>query len=97
GFPEHSDEDLEAAIEIFQRHDDVESLRLAYSFWAEQPAALDHIAEARRRRLQLLAFLTAPPQDEFDVASESYSRAKLALLDGDLDAAERHYRAATDG
>ena len=28
---------------------------------------------------------------------ESYSRAKLAVLDGDLDAAERHYRAATDG
>ncbi len=28
---------------------------------------------------------------------ESYSRAKLALLDDDLDAAERHYRAATAG
>ena len=27
----------------------------------------------------------------------SYSRAKLAILDGDLDAAERHYRAATEG
>ena len=27
----------------------------------------------------------------------SYSLAKLAILDGDLDAAERHYRAATEG
>jgi tetratricopeptide (TPR) repeat protein len=97
GSPEHSDEDLEAAIEIFQRHDDVDSLRLAYSFWAEQPAALGDIAEARRRRLQVLDFLAAQPQDEFDVASQSYSRAKLALLYGDLDAAERHYRAATAG
>ena len=97
GMPQHSDEDLEAAIEIFQRHDDIESLRLAYSFWAEQPAALGDIPEARRRRLQLLDFLVAPPQSEFDIASESYSRAKLALLDDDLDAAERHYRAATAG
>jgi predicted ATPase/DNA-binding SARP family transcriptional activator len=97
GQPEHSDEDLEAAIEIFERHDDVESLRLAYSFWAEQPAALGDIAEARRRRLQLLDFLAARPQDEFDVASRSYSLAKLALLDDDLDAAERHYRTATEG
>ncbi len=97
GFPEHSDDDLRAAIEIFQRHDDVESLRLAYSFYAEQPAALDDIPEARRRRLQLLDFLAARPHDEFDVASRSYSLAKLALLDGDLDAAERHYRAATEG
>ena len=97
GLPEHSDEDLKAAIEIFRRHDDVESLRMVYSFWAEQPAALGDIAEARRRRLQLLDFLALPPQSEFDIASESYSWAKLALLDDDLDAAERHYRAATEG
>jgi predicted ATPase/DNA-binding SARP family transcriptional activator len=97
GFPEHSDDDLKTAIAIFQRHDDVASLRLAYSFYAEQPAALDDIDEARRRRLELLDFLAARPQDEFDVASQSYSRAKLALLDGDLDAAERYYRAATAG
>jgi predicted ATPase/DNA-binding SARP family transcriptional activator len=97
GQPEHSDEDLEAALEIFRRHDDVASLRLAYSFWAEQPAALGDIAEARRRRLQLLDFLAALPRDAFDIASESYSRAKLALLDDDLDAAEQHYRAATAG
>jgi predicted ATPase/DNA-binding SARP family transcriptional activator len=97
GMPQHSDEDLEAAIGIFQRHDDIESLRMVYSFWAEQPAALGNIPEARRRRLQLLEFLAETPRSEFDIASESYSRAKLALLDNDLDAAERHYRAATEG
>jgi len=31
------------------------------------------------------------------VAARSYSLAKLALLEGDLDEAERHYRAATEG
>ena len=28
GATEHSDEDLEAALEIFERHDDVESMRV---------------------------------------------------------------------
>ena len=30
-------------------------------------------------------------------AARSFSRAKLAIVDGDLDEAERHYRAATEG
>ena len=97
GFPEHSDEDLAAAIEIFQRHDDDASLRLAYSFWVEQPAVLGNIAEARRRRLQYLDYLAAASQDAFGVASHSWHLAKLAILDEDLDAAERHYRDATRG
>jgi predicted ATPase/DNA-binding SARP family transcriptional activator len=97
GLPEHSDEDLETAIEIFQRHDDVESLRLTYAVWAEAPAALGDVEEGRRRRLQLVGVLAASPQSEFDAASESFARGKLAVLDGDLEAAERHYRAATEG
>ncbi|MDQ1495866.1 MAG: hypothetical protein QOG69_2349, partial [Actinomycetota bacterium] len=97
GKPEHSDEDLEAAIEIFQRHDDVESLALAHSFYAEQPAALGDIDEARRRRLKMLDRFATLPKDRFNVASRSYSQAKLAIIDGDLGAAERHYRAATEG
>jgi tetratricopeptide (TPR) repeat protein len=97
GVPEHCDEDFETAIEIFQRHGDVNSFGMAYSFYAEQPAALDNVEEARRRRLQMLDFSAASPQDEFGLASRSYSRAKLALLDGDLVAAEQHYRTATTG
>jgi tetratricopeptide (TPR) repeat protein len=97
GMPEHSDDDLAAAIEIFQRHDDDASLRLAYSFWVEQPAVLGHIAEARQRRLQYLDYLAAASQDAFGVASHSWHSAKLAILDEDLDAAERHYRDAARG
>ncbi len=74
GFPEHSDEDLETAIEIFQRHDDVESLRLTYAVWAEAPAALGNIEEGRRRRSRLVGVLAASPQSEFDAASESFAR-----------------------
>jgi tetratricopeptide (TPR) repeat protein len=73
------------------------SKRLAYSFWAEQPAALGDVAEGRRRRLEMLDYLAASQHDEFDVASQSYSRAKLAIIDEDLGAAERHYRDATRG
>ena len=40
GLPEHSDEDLEAALEIFDRHDDFESMALTHSFYAEQAAVL---------------------------------------------------------
>ncbi|MEY2569807.1 MAG: hypothetical protein QOE63_157, partial [Acidimicrobiaceae bacterium] len=53
GSPEHSDEDLEAALEIFDRHEDVESKALAYSFYAELPNARGDRDEARRRRLVL--------------------------------------------
>jgi predicted ATPase/DNA-binding SARP family transcriptional activator len=97
GAPEHSDEDLETALEVFRRHDDIASLALAHSFYAEQAAVLGSSAEARRRRLDVLEFYLGLPDDPYVVAARAYSRAKLALVDGDLDDAERHYRAAAAG
>ena len=97
GVPEHSDEDLEAALEIFGRHDDVESMALAHSFYAEQAAVLGRPRRGRGGATAVLDFYLAVPDTTFVVATRSYSRAKLASLNGDLDEAERHYRAATAG
>jgi tetratricopeptide (TPR) repeat protein len=94
---EHCDDDLAAALEIFDRHHDVVSTGLALSFYAEQPAVLGKLGEARRRRLVMLDAYGASPDGAFAVAARSYSLAKLAMIDGDLEAAELHYRAATDG
>jgi tetratricopeptide (TPR) repeat protein len=94
---DHCDDDLSAALEIFERHHDVVSAALARSFYAEQPAVLGQLDEARRRRLVVLDLYGASPHGEFEVAARTYSLAKLAMIDGDLEAAERHYRAATDG
>jgi len=92
-----TDDDLEAALEIFRRYDDVESMALAYSFYAEQPNARGDRDEARRRRLVLLDFYGESPQDPFAIAARAYSLGKLALLAGDLAEAEVHYRAAAEG
>jgi len=92
-----TDDDLEAAIEIFRRHDDIASMALAYSFYAEQPNARGDREEARRRRLVVIDFYGAAPDDPFELAARSYSLGKLALLDGDLAEAEVHYRAAATG
>ena len=97
GAIEHCDDDLATALEIFERHDDVESMALAHSFYAEQAAVRGDLDEARRRRLVVLDFYGESPEEPFAVAARSYSLAKLAILDGDLEAAERHYRAATEG
>ena len=97
GAIEHCDDDLATALEIFERHHDVESMALAHSFYAEQAAVRGDLDEARRRRLVVLDFYGESPEEPFAVAARSYSLAKLALLDGDLEAAERHYRAATEG
>jgi tetratricopeptide (TPR) repeat protein len=97
GAPEHADEDLATALEIFRRHDDVESVALAHSFYAEQAAVRGDLDEARRRRLAVLDFYGHAPDEPFAAAARSYSLGKLAILDGDLEAAERHYRAATEG
>jgi tetratricopeptide (TPR) repeat protein len=97
GALDHCDEDLATALEIFERHDDGESIMLARSFYAEQAAVRGDLDEARRRRLFLLDFYGASPEEPFAVAARSYSLGKLALLDGDLEAAEIHYRAATEG
>jgi predicted ATPase/DNA-binding SARP family transcriptional activator/tetratricopeptide (TPR) repeat protein len=97
GVTRSSDDDLATALEIFERHGDVQSMVLAYSFYAEQAAVRGDLDEARRRRLVLLDLYGAAPEDPFARAARTYSLAKLALLDGDLVAAERHYRAATEG
>jgi predicted ATPase/DNA-binding SARP family transcriptional activator len=89
-----TDDDLEAAIEIFLRHDDIASMALAYSFYAEQPNARGDRDEARRRRLVVVDFYGEAPEHPFELAARSYSLGKLALLDGDLAEAEVHYRAA---
>ncbi|MEP6658849.1 MAG: BTAD domain-containing putative transcriptional regulator [Acidimicrobiales bacterium] len=92
-----TDDDLEAALEIFRRHDDVESIALAYSFYAEQPNARGDRDEARRRRLVVVDFYGESPKDPFAIAARAYSLGKLALLAGDLSEAEVHYRAAAEG
>ena len=97
GAVEHCDDDLATALEIFARHHDVDSMALAHSFYAEQAAVRGDLDEARRRRRVVLDFYGESPDEPFAVAARTYSLAKLAILDGDLDAAERHYRAATEG
>jgi tetratricopeptide (TPR) repeat protein len=92
-----TDEDLETAIEIFRRHDDGESAALAYSFYVEQPNARGDYDEARRRRLALIDLYGESPNDPFALAAREYGLGKLALIDGDLAAAELHYRAAGEG
>jgi tetratricopeptide (TPR) repeat protein len=97
GAIEHCDDDLATALEIFERHDDDVSMALAHSFYAEQAAVLGHLDEARRRRQFVLDFYGESPADPFAISARVYSQAKLAILDGDLDAAERYYRVATEG
>jgi predicted ATPase/DNA-binding SARP family transcriptional activator len=92
-----TDGDLEAALEVFRRHDDIESMALAYSFYAEQPNARGDLHEARRRRLVLLDFYGESPADPFAIAARCYSLGKLAIMAGDLGEAEVHYRAAAKG
>jgi tetratricopeptide (TPR) repeat protein len=82
---------------VFVRHGDVESMALARSFYAEQAAVRGDLDEARRRRRVVLDFYGESPETPFAIAARSYSMAKLAILDGDLAAAEHHYRAATEG
>ena len=77
--------------------DDVESIAMAYSFYAEVAAARGDIDEGRRRRLEVLDFYLGLPDDSFVIAARAYSRAKLGVLDGDLAQAERYYREAARG
>ncbi len=91
------DADLGAALSIFRDLDDMASIALTYSFYAEVAAARGDVEEGRRRRHQVLDFYLAMPDDLFVVAARAYSRAKLGVLDGDLAAGERYYREAADG
>ncbi len=97
GLPANSDADLEAALAIFRERDDVQAMALTYSFWAEFPHVVGHIDEARRRRLEVLAFYVGLPDEPFAIAARAYSQAILSVLDGDLVAAEQYYREAALG
>ena len=95
GSSDRADADLEEALAIAERLDDVAVRSLAHSFYAEIAAVRGDVDEARRRRLDVLTFYS--DDDPFDVAARSYSLGKLAVLEGDMAAAERHYRAAAEG
>jgi len=97
GVTAHCDDDLATALEIFERHHDDESWALAHTFYAEQAAARGDLDEARRRRQVMHDYYAESPADPYAAAARTYSLARMAILDGDLDAAERHYRAATEG
>ena len=97
GSPDPADADLEEALAIARRHDELAIVRLAHSFYAEIAAARGDVDEARRRRLDVLAFYGDDDDHPFDVAARAYSMGKLAILDGDIGAAEQHYRAAAEG
>jgi tetratricopeptide (TPR) repeat protein len=91
------DDDLEAALAICRRSDDVAGMALAYSFYAEVAASRGETDLARRRRLEVLEFYLGLPDSPFVLGARAYSQAKIAMLDGDLAAAERGYRTAADG
>ena len=97
GAPEHVDEDLETALALFRAQNDVAAIALVYSFYAEVAVVRGDRAEARKRRLDVLAFHSAFPDVPFSIAARAYSQAKLAMLDGDHPAAEHFYREASDG
>jgi predicted ATPase/DNA-binding SARP family transcriptional activator len=97
GSPGRSDADLEEALAIFDSLGDVPSMALAHSFYAEIAAVRGDVDEARRRRLDVLGFYGDAPDGLFAAAAQSYSLGKLATLDGDLDTAGTHYRAAAEG
>jgi tetratricopeptide (TPR) repeat protein len=97
GSPANSDADLEAALAIFRDRNDVPAIALTSSFYAELAFARGDTVEARRRRVDVLAFYVGLPDEPFVLAARAYSRAILAILDGDLVEAEHHYREAAGG
>ncbi len=91
------DADLRDALAISRRLDDLASLTLTYSFYAEVAAARGDVEEGRRRRLEVLDYYVRRPDEPMVLAARAYSRAKLAVLDGDLATGERCYREAAEG
>jgi tetratricopeptide (TPR) repeat protein len=94
GIRQGVDDDLNAAIAHFRELGDVASLLMAYSFWAEVAAVRGDADEARRRRVEMLAFYDVLPEDDFVCGVRAFSKAKVAALEGDLIEAEVHYRTA---
>ena len=92
-----ADDDLLEALETFRRDDDRAGVTFTLSFYCETARVTGRLEEARARRLEALDVYLALPDDEFVVAVRAYSRALLAMIDGDLTEAERHYRVAADG
>jgi tetratricopeptide (TPR) repeat protein len=92
-----ADDDLREALETFRRHDDRAGVTFTLTFYCETARVTGRLEEARARRLQALDVYLALPDDEFVLAVRAYSRALLAMIDGDLTDAERHYRLAADG
>jgi tetratricopeptide (TPR) repeat protein len=88
---------LEEALRISRAHGDVGPTALAFSFYAEFAAARGETEEAKRRRKEVLDFYLALPDHAFVLGARAYSRAKIAVLDGDHALAEECYRAAADG
>jgi predicted ATPase/DNA-binding SARP family transcriptional activator len=97
GSPDHCDADLADALATFRRGNHVHELALTYSFYAELPQVQNDTDGARLRRLEVLGFYVDLPDEPFSLAARAYSRAKLATMDGDLVAAEAHFREATAG
>ncbi len=97
GLPADSDADLAEALAVFRGRNEVDALALTYSFWAEFPHVFGDIAEARRRRVEVLAFYEGLPDDAFSIAARAYSAAMLGIFDSDLVAAEARYREAAAG
>ncbi|HEY9557697.1 MAG TPA: hypothetical protein VIR58_13250, partial [Acidimicrobiales bacterium] len=97
GRQERADADLEEALAIFRAEGNAAGETLARSFYAEIAVVRGDEPEARRRRLDVLAMYDGRPAGDFERPAVAWSRGKLALLDGDLAAAEAHYRAAAAG
>lgn len=99
GEADGADHDLAEALRIFVEHGDAPSAALARSFYAEMADVRGDLEEARRRRLEVLASYEAAedPSGAYNRAATAFTKAKLAVLDGDLAAAEALYRAAADG
>ena len=97
GASSNSDSDLSTALSIFRERHDVSAMAVTYSFYAERPHVWGDVDEARRRRLEVLAFYVGLPDSVYSSALRSYSKAQLGILDGDLVAAELWYRESEVG
>src|SRR5205085_6432745 len=92
-----ADTDLQEALEIFRELNNVAGIAFTLSFYAETARMQGNMAEAHRRRRQTLDLYLGEPDDAFVFAARAYSHAILAMIDGDLLTAERHYREAAHG